>query len=248
MYNPFSLEGRTILVTGASSGIGKATAIECSKMGAKVIISARNIERLSQTYSELEGEGHQMIICDLNSEESIEKLVSSISEIDGLVNNAGFTIAKPVKFINAQDLKDLLNVNTVAPIVLLRYLLKKKKIKSGSSVVFTSSVAGQGKSVVGNTMYSSSKGAICAFVSCCALELAKNGIRVNSVCPGMVETNILKSGDITEEQVELDKQNYPLKRYGKPEEVAWAMIYLLSEASNWVTGTNLIIDGGWTIR
>lgn len=247
-YNPFSLTGKTILVTGASSGIGKAAAIECSKLGATIIITARNEARLKQTYSELSGEGHQMLICDLGTEDSIIKLVSQVPEIDGLVNNAGFTIARPIKFIDDNDFKSLLSVNTVAPILLLKHLIKKKKLKAGGSVVFTSSIAGLGRTVVGNSMYTASKGALSAFIANGALELAGKGIRVNAVCPGMVETNILAAGDITEEQVELDKQNYPLKRYGKPEEVAWAMAYLLSDASKWVTGTNLVIDGGYTIR
>lgn len=248
MYNPFSLENKTVLITGASSGIGKASAIECSKLGAKVIVTARNEQRLLQTMSELEGDGHQMIQCDLNNKEDITKLVSEIPEIHGLVNNAGYTIAKPIQFIDEDSFKGLLDVNTVAPIILMKHLIKKKKLKVGSSVVFTSSIAGLGHTVVGNAMYTASKGALSSFIACGALELAKRDIRVNAVCPGMVETNILASGDITDEQVELDKLNYPLKRYGKPEEVAWAIVYLLSDASQWVTGTNFVIDGGYSIR
>jgi len=247
-YNPFSLEGKTILITGASSGIGKATAIECSKLGATVIITARNEDRLLKTLNELEGDTHQMILCDLSQKESIIELVNKLPDLDGLVNNAGFTIARPIKFIDENDFNSLLNVNTVAPILLLTHLLKKKKLKSGGSVVFTSSVAGLGRTVVGNSMYTASKGALSAFIANGALELASKGIRVNAVCPGMVETNILAAGTITSEQTESDKLNYPLKRYGKPEEIAWAMIYLLSDASKWITGSNFIIDGGYSIR
>ena len=247
-YNPYSLEGKTILITGASSGIGKATAIECSKLGATVIITARNEDRLLKTLNELEGDTHQMILCDLSQKESIIELVNKLPDLDGLVNNAGFTIARPIKFIDENDFNSLLNVNTVAPILLLTHLLKKKKLKSGGSVVFTSSVAGLGRTVVGNSMYTASKGALSAFIANGALELASKGIRVNAVCPGMVETNILAAGTITSEQTESDKLNYPLKRYGKPEEIAWAMIYLLSDASKWITGSNFIIDGGYSIR
>lgn len=248
MYNPYSLDNKTILVTGASSGIGKAAAIECSKLGARIIITARNEERLKQTFNELEGDGHLMLLCDLSTEESILRLVGEVPELDGLVNNAGFTIAKPIRFIDEKDFKSLLDVNTIAPIMLMKHLIKKKKLKTGGSIVFTSSIAGLGRTVVGNAMYTASKGALSAFIANGALEMASKGIRVNAVCPGMVETNILAAGDITAEQVELDKLNYPLKRYGKPEEVAWAMAYLLSDASKWVTGTNLVIDGGYTIR
>lgn len=248
MYSPFSLEGKTILVTGASSGIGRAAAIECSKMGAKVIITARNEERLSQTLSELEGGGHQMFLCDLNNEEAIDKMVGDLPELQGLVNNAGFTKILPVQFLSSEEINSVFQVNTVAPMILLQKLLKKKKLKKGASVVFTSSLAGMGVCTVGNSMYSASKGAVSAFVRCVALELAQKNIRVNAVCPGMVDTGILDSGTLTKEQLDEDMRNYPLGRYGTPEDIAWAMIYLLSDASSWVTGDNLIIDGGLTIK
>ena len=248
MYSTFSLEGKTILVTGASSGIGRAAAIECSKMGAKVIITARNEERLSQTLSELEGGGHQMFLCDLNNEEAIDKMVGDLPELQGLVNNAGFTKILPVQFLSSEEINSVFQVNTVAPMILLQKLLKKKKLKKGASVVFTSSLAGMGVCTVGNSMYSASKGAVSAFVRCVALELAQKNIRVNAVCPGMVDTGILDSGTLTKEQLDEDMRNYPLGRYGTPEDIAWAMIYLLSDASSWVTGDNLIIDGGLTIK
>lgn len=247
-YNPFSLSGKTILVTGASSGIGRSTAIECSRMGAKVIITARNEIRLKETLDAMEGGYHEMRICDLDCTSQIQDLVMSIPEIHGLVNNAGFTKAKPITFVGEDDLISVLNINTIAPIIVLKSLLKKKKLKKGASVVFTSSIAGLGKTVIGNSIYTCSKGAISAFISCAALELAPKCIRINAVCPGMVETNILSEGIITEEQIEKDKLNYPLGRYGKPRDIALAMVYLLSEASSWVTGTNMIIDGGYSIR
>ncbi len=248
VYNPFSLEEKTILVTGASSGIGRAAAIECSKMGAKVVITARDEKRLSQTLSELEGEGHQMVLCDLNNEEAIDKMVADLPELQGLINNAGFTKILPVQFLSSEEINSVFQVNTVAPMILLQKLLKKKKLKKGASVVFTSSLAGMGVCTVGNSMYSASKGAISAFIRCVALELAPKKIRVNAVCPGMVDTGILDSGTLTKEQLDEDMKNYPLGRYGKPEDIAWAMIYLLSDASSWVTGDNLIIDGGVTIK
>lgn len=248
MYNPYSLQGKTILVTGASSGIGRAVAIECSKMGAKVIITARNESRLSQTMNELEGDGHQMVLCDLSNETEIDNLVSDLPEIQGLVNNAGFTKILPVQFISTDDINSILKVNTVAPMVLLQKLLKKKKLKKGASVVFTSSMAGLGNSTVGNSMYTASKGAISAFIRCAALELAPKNIRVNAVCPAMVDTGILDSGTVSQEQLEEYLKNYPLGRYGKPDDIAWATIYLLSDASSWITGDNLVIDGGVTLK
>ena len=248
MYNPFSLENKTILITGASSGIGKAAAIECSKMGAKVIITARNEERLSQTLNELEGDGHNMILCDLNNEDAIDNMVVNMPEIQGLINNAGFTKLLPVQFLSSEDINSILQVNTVAPMILLQKLLKKKKLKKGASVVFTSSMAGLGFSTVGNSMYTASKGAISAFIRCVALELASKNIRVNAICPAMVDTGILESGTISQEQLEADIKNYPLGRYGKPNDIAWALVYLLSDASSWITGDNLVIDGGVTLK
>lgn len=247
MYNPYSLEGKTILVTGASSGIGRASAIECSKLGARVVITARNEERLKETLSAMEGDNHLVIPCDLSDEASIDNLVAELPEIQGLLNNAGFTKILPIQFISSEDLTSILGVNTVAPILLLQKLLKKKKLKKGASVVFTSSMAGIGFSSVGNSMYAASKGAISAFIRCAAKELAPKGIRVNAVCPAMVDTGILSAGTISSEQLEENKKRYPLGRFGKPEEIAWAIIYLLSDASAWVTGDNLILDGGVSI-
>lgn len=248
MYNPYSLEGKTIFITGASSGIGKSAAIECSKLGATVIITARNEERLKETLSQLEGDNHKMIICDFNNLDEVAALIDSLPEINGVINNAGYTMFAPIQFIDENVMKGMYEVNTIAPIMILKSLVKKKKVKRGASVVFTSSLSGLGRTSVGNTMYAGCKGAISAFVQGAALELAPKGIRVNAVCPGMVETNILSSGTVSSEQIEEDKKIYPLKRYGKPEEVAWAMIYLLSDASGWTTGTNLILDGGYSIR
>lgn len=243
MYNPFSLKGKTILVTGASSGIGRATAIECSKMGASVIITARNEDRLNETLLAMEGKDHQCIICDLSDESSIDLLVDKIGEVDGVVNNAGYIDLLPVKLIKSQRFEAILTINTIAPIILFQKLLKKKKIKNYSSVVFTSSLAGIGYGTVGNSMYSATKGAICAFVKVASKELASRNIRVNTVCPGMVKTSIMSKGNVSNTQLEEDEKNYPLG-YGEPLDVALAIIYLLSNASKWVTGTNLILDGG----
>ena len=248
MYNPYSLKGKTILITGASSGIGKATAIECSKMGANVIITARNEAKLIQVMTELEGEGHQMILCDLSKETDINDMVSELPDVQGVINNAGYTKILPVQFINAEELNSILQVNTVAPMLLLQKLLKKKKIKKGASIVFTSSLTGLGCCTVGNSMYSATKGAISAFVRCVALELAPKRIRVNAVCPAMVDTGILNSGTITEEQLAIELNNYPLGRFGDPTDIALAIVYLLSDASSWITGDNLVIDGGLTLK
>ena len=246
-YNPFSLEGKTILVTGASSGIGQATAIECSKMGAKVIITARNEERLKETLSQLEGEGHQMIMAELTKQDDIERLVSEISTLHGLVLCAGKGMTSPFSFSTRDKYDEIFNVNFFAPVELLRLLVKKKKLEKESSVVFVSSIGGIGSFSLGNGVYGASKAAINYTMKFCARELATKKIRVNTVNPGMVNTKLIQGGAISEEQHKLDMEKYPLKRYGEPEEIAFGIIYLLSDASGWVTGHSLIIDGGVTI-
>ena len=247
MYNPFSLENKKILVTGASSGIGKAIAIECSKMGAEVIITGRNEQRLAETYEQLEGRHPAYIVADLTKEEDIERLVAGTENLNGLVNCAGLTIPKPFKFLQESDIETVMTVNFNAPLLLTQRLVKKKKLEKGGSVVFISSISGTKVSYIAGSIYSASKGAINGLCKGLALELAPQQIRVNTVVPGMVETNIVSGGEIAEEQLEIDRQKYPLKRYGKPEEVAYAVVYLLSGASGWVTGSNLLIDGGYTL-
>lgn len=247
MYNPFTLENKTILVTGASSGIGKATAIECSKLGAKVVVTGRNEEHLNQTLAELEGEGHMAIVADLASDEGVNTLVEKSPKIDGLVNNAGATVTVPVQFINRENLEGLLQVNTVAPILLFQRLMKAKKLGKGASVVFTASISGLCCAGLGNSLYSTSKAAIGGFVKNAALELAGKNIRVNAVCPGMIDTHILDAGIVGADDLERERQKYPMKRFGKPEEVAWSIIYLLSNASSFTTGSMLVMDGGFTL-
>lgn len=246
-YNPFSLEGKTILVTGASSGIGRATAIECSKLGAHVVITGRNAERLQETYAQLDGDGHLQIIADLTDAGSLEQLVVEIPQIDGLVNNAGIGYNKPVAFIKQSDMDAMFGTNTFAPVMLTKMVMKKKKMNKGGSIVFTSSIAALTESI-GNSIYGMTKAAIMSFAKSCALEFADKGIRVNSVHPGMVETKLIHDGALSEEDMQNDMQTYPLKRYGRPEEIAWSIIYLLSDASVWVTGTQSIVDGGMHIK
>lgn len=247
-YNPYSLQGKVVMLTGASSGIGRATAIECSRLGATVVITARNENRLRETFDMLSGDGNQMILCDLADDEAINKLVEEVPHLDGLVNNAGYQEYLPVPFIKKDKLEAIMSVNTIAPIALLQKLLRAKKITKGASIVFTSSLAGLGINAPGNSMYAATKGAISAFVTGAAIDLAPKKIRVNAVCPGMVNTAIMDYGTVGEEELKADAANYPLGRYGEPEDIAYAIIYLLSDASSWVTATNLVIDGGVSAR
>ena len=248
-YNPYSLEGKLILVTGASSGIGRATAIECSKLGAQLIITARNEERLKETLGQLEGEGHIYIVADLADTKQVETLVDAIDgKLDGVVSNAGVVSTIPVAFYKEQDIEEMFRTNTFSMMMLTKLLVKKKKMNKPASIVYTASIGNVYSAGVGNGIYGATKCAIDGFMRTVALELAPKEIRCNSVNPGMVHTNIMDSnGRITAEQFEEDMKTYPLRRYGRPEEIAWAIIYLLSDASAWVTGTALKIDGGVTI-
>lgn len=242
--NPFRLDGKTILVTGASSGIGKATAIECAALGATLIITGRNESRLHETYSNLEGRDHRMISADLTSSDDLELLISNIDSLEGVVLCAGKGMMVSVQFSTRVKMIDVFDSNFLYPMELLRLLIKKKKLKNGASVVAVSSMGGTRFYTVGNGIYGASKAALDSYMKFCARELAPKGIRVNTVLPAMIDTPLIHRGAVSDEEHEEDSQTYPLKRYGKPEEVAYAIIYLLSDAASWVTGTSLVIDGG----
>lgn len=247
-YNPFSLEGKTILITGAAGGIGRATAIECAKLGASLILTDINEEGLKATLEQLENqEKHRYVVANLTVDEEIDKLVGEIEKLDGFVSNAGVTKPMLVKFINREDLDRIMSINAMAPMFLTQRLLKKKKLAKGSSIVFTVSIGGVYTTAIANAMYGSSKGALQVFMKNVALEAAVNGIRCNSVNPGMINTGLLKPGTYSEEDRKRDMQTYPMKRYGEPREVALGIVYLLSDASSFVTGHSLIIDGGKTL-
>lgn len=246
-YNPFSLEGKTILVTGASSGIGQETAIQCSKMGAKVTITARNEERLRETLSHMEGDGHQVLIADLTRQEDMNQIVEETNGLDGIVLCAGKGETSPFLFSTRAKFDPIFEVNFFAPVELLRLLVKKKKVAKDSSIVFVSSIGGNYSFNMGNGIYGASKAAINSMMKFCAKELAAKKIRVNSVNPGMVNTKLIQGGVISEEQHYADMGKYPLKRYGEPQDIAFGIIYLLSDASSWMTGQPLVIDGGYTI-
>lgn len=250
MYNPFSLEGKTVLVTGASSGIGRGIAVECSKMGAKVVINGRNKERLQNTFDQLEGEGHIQIAADLSIQADIERLADEVPELNGFVNSAGIPKICPVKRIDRQTLEEIMNVNAFGPILLTSQLLRKKKLQKKSSIVLIASISGVCMANTGEGPYAATKAALAGYTKTAAFELAAQGTRVNTICPGLVPTEILTLSNemFSEDQLkETMYGRYPLKRVGTPEDIANGAIYLLSDASSWVTGINLVIDGGYTV-
>lgn len=249
MYNPYSLQCKTILVTGASSGIGQSVAIECSKMGATVVITGRNKDRLQETYDMLEGSGHIQIPADLSSYPEIQKLVDECPKVDGVSHNAGIAKIIPVKRISQENLEEIVGTNAFGPILLTQLLVRNKKINNKGSIVFTSSLSGVYCVHYGESMYAASKGALSGFAKGAALELAAQGIRVNCVNPSIIQTNIFKNeGEIiSDEQMQEKIQNYPLKRLGVTTDVSWAHVFFLSDASSWITGINLPIDGGYIL-
>lgn len=241
--NPFSLAGHTVLVTGASSGIGRATAIECARLGATIVATARNEERLRETMQALSGTGHRAITAELTDPEQLQRLVAECPPLHGLAHCAGRGDTTPFLFITREKMEQLFAVNLYAPVELLRQLVKKKKLGRGASAVVVSSVADRFNDP-GNGVYCAAKAALSALVRSAGLELAPRGIRVNAVCPAMIDTPLIHGGSLSEADMQADMKNYPLGRYGRPEEVAWAIAYLLSEASTFTTAHTHVIDGG----
>lgn len=248
IYNPFTLENKVIFVTGSSTGIGKEIAIGCSKMGAQIIITGRNTEGIQVTFDELQPNKNNIyIIADLQKDVDLEKLVESLPPLDGIVFNAGIIKTVPVSFIKKQQILDVFDVNFTSSVILIQKILSKKKIKKGGSICFISSVASSYVNI-GNSLYSASKGAVNSFTKALALELASKNIRVNAILPGFIETKILEKSNIDQDSIKEHLKKYPLGRFGSPNDIANAAIYLLSDASQWTTGSLITVDGGYSIK
>lgn len=248
MYdNPFCIQGKKILVTGASSGIGASIAITLSRWGANVIITGRNEERLYKTFCTInKSEDNMMIIADLAQKDNLDKLIAALPCIDGIILCAGVVKTMPVKNISDKAIDEIFEINTMSNIRLCQRILKSKKLNKGSSVIFISSVSTFNVKI-GNSLYSATKGAINSFTKAMALELAPRRIRVNAIQPGFIHTGLLNSGIITNEQIEEYISKHPLG-LGEASDIANLCIYLLSDASRWMTGSILTIDGGLTLR
>lgn len=252
-YNPFEIRNKVILITGATSGIGKSCAIECSKMGAKLILIGRNKEKLKNLENELEGKENVFISQDLTEYSEIESVINiaveQLGKINGFIHSAGMEQTKPLQFLKPEDYEKVFGINVFAGFELARIISKKKNIaESGSSFVFISSIMG----VLGQPgiiAYSASKGALISGIKSMALELLPKKIRVNCVLPAVLETemtiNFLKN--IPEESRNEIYRMHPMG-IGKPEDVANASIFLISNASKWITGISLVVDGGYSSR
>lgn len=246
--NPFLLQGKTVLITGAAGGIGSETARVVVDLGARVVLTDIREEPLKAVLESLpliDGGKHEAFTSDLTDEASLKALVDACPSLDGLVCNAGVMKLTPVPFITNEELQRIQSINLNAPILLTKSLLRKKKINKGGSIVFTASAAGVYRVSLGNAIYATTKCGIDAFMRTVALELGPKGIRCNSVNPGMVETALI--GGFTEEERQREIQNYPLGRFANPKDIAYGVAYLLSDASSFVTGTALKIDGGMTL-
>ncbi len=251
-YNPFAIEGKTILVTGATSGIGRATAIECARMGAKIIAVGRNQERLDTLFNELKNEcltneGHLFLPCDLTDEGQVKALIEQCPVVEGVACCAGVANMNPFMFVTADEVERVFKVNCFAPVMLVNKLLKAKKLSKGGSVVFVSSVDGPKIVHAGNSVYSGSKSALVGMARNMAIDLASKKMRVNCVLPGTTDTPMIHIGSATNEDLEKIATEFPMKRFARPEEIANAITFLLSDAASYITGTELTVDGGFSI-
>ena len=212
-------------------------------MGATVIINGRNKEKLQETLSMMEGKGHVIVATDLTDSASLGVMVGKLTKLDGIVHCAGMGQRIPCKDLQSEDINKVMDTNFMAPVMLQAEILRQKKINKGASIIFVASIASWSPSF-GNSVYSASKGAIISYANCLALELAPRKIRVNCISPAMVWTDLILKDGIDEDQLKEDESKYPLKRYGQPEDIAYLAVYMLSDASSWMTGSNIKISGG----
>ena len=237
------LKNKTILITGASSGIGRATAVLCSQAGASLILSGRNENELKKTQALL-GNSSTTLIADLTSEAEITKLIEQVPSLDGFVHCAGIINPVPIKFLKAKHITEIFSINFSSAVLLSSALLTNKKLNNSASVVFISSISAT-HPYIGGAMYTSSKAALEAFSRGFALEAAAKKIRVNTVAPALVRTKILDLSEhvYSKEELEQIENQYPLG-IGEPEDVANMILFLLSDAAKWITGTTIPMEGG----
>ena len=233
---------KTILVTGASSGIGRATAIMCATKGMRVVLNGRNVARLEEVRAQMSGEGHIILPADLTDKAQREALATQLPVLNGIVHCAGIGSRVLCKMLKQDDVQQVMETNFSAPVLLQAELLQEKKVAKEASIVFIASAAATMPSV-GNSIYSASKAALISYAKCLALELVPRKIRVNCISPTMVWTDLALVG-ATKEQLYEAEQAYPMKRYGQPEDIAPMAVYLLSDEAAWVTGSNFELTGG----
>jgi NAD(P)-dependent dehydrogenase (short-subunit alcohol dehydrogenase family) len=247
------LTGKVIVITGASSGIGRAAAMQCAEQGATIILMGRNNERLNHTSENLKGNHHFILEADITDYESIESklksIIASSGKLSGLINAAGITTTLPLTLSKPEKMDTFFKVNVTAAINLTRLCVSKQMLsENGGSIIFLASVMGLAGEV-GKTIYSATKGALISASRSLALELAAKNVRVNCISPGVVITPMTQNAVYNRDEEARAKilALHPLG-LGRPEDIASACVFLLSDEARWITGSNLIIDGGYTAR
>lgn len=242
---PFSLEGKRVLVTGASSGIGRAVAVVCSRMGAELVITGRHAGRLDAVANELQGAGHRQVVADVTQQSDMDRLVSETGAVDGVVHAAGISRLAPFRMIAQSQLDEIFACNTFAPMQLTRALLAKKQMRAKGSIVFVTGLVSH-VGPVASGAYAASKSALLGAMRSLGSEVARHGIRANCIAPGYVRTPMLdgvaQSGGNTGEL----SSTTPLG-VGEPEDIANAAVFFLSDASRWITRNYFVVDGGLTV-
>lgn len=240
---------KCILVTGATSGIGRAVVADLLMNGAQVLAVGRDPGRLNEI-AQRDRERVTAIACDLADFAGYESLVAGVPPLDGLVCSAGIVENNPLRFFSLQKYQRTVDINQTAPLLLVAELAKANKLRDRASIVLLSSITGTAIGMKGTAAYAATKAALAAYAKVMALEFAHRNIRVNAVAPGMVQTPLVDgSHQLSEEAIQLDKARYPLgKRYARPEEIASVVRFLLSADSSFMTGQDLVVDGGFTIQ
>ncbi len=250
MINPIDLSGKNILVTGASSGIGKGIAIYLSKVGANIIMAARNEGKLKETFNELEPGNHSYYLIDLNNLDEIEDMIDNICsdgrKLNGIVHSAGISSTIPIQYIKLDSLKSIMSVNFYSFVELVKHFSKRKYSDNGGSIVAISSISSK-VGARGLAAYCASKGALESSIRPMALELAAKNIRINSIAPGMIKSQIYDGliELVNNKDFETDLKKRQILGLGKPEDVASVAAFLLSDSSKFITGTSITVDGGY---